>query len=190
MTIPNMKLSEARREEIEPGGYIVEVISTYIDTKYNRLQLQIDIADGPNAGYYMRLQERANFWGLTANLSLDEKDAWKFKNAVDAMRDSDPSFIWEDDADNEESEMVGVKVGAITQRRHYMGNDGKKKSKLLVYRLVPVDVIKTGEYEVPDDIYADDFPKAMPATGQVVDTTAADPVKAFGELKDDDMPFA
>lgn len=190
MTIPNMKLSEAKREEIEPGGYIIEVIGTYIDTKYNRLQLQVDIADGPNAGYYTRLQERANFWGLTVNLSLDEKDAWKFKNAVDAMRDSDPSFIWEDDADNEESEMVGVKVGAITQRRHYMGNDGKKKSKLLVYRLVPVDVIRSGEYEVPDDMYADNIPKPKPAGGQVVDTTEQDPAEAFGEVNDDDMPFA
>lgn len=186
--IPNMNLSEAKREDIQPGGYIVEVISTYIDTKYNRLQLQVDIVEGPKAGYFTRLQERANFWGLTANLSLDEKDAWKFKNAVDAMRDSDPSFVWEDDSENDEAEMVGVKVGAITQRRHYMGNDGNKKSKLLVYRLVPVDVIKSGEYEIPDDIYADELQKPKP-TGHVVDTTGPDPVEGFGEVKDDDMPF-
>lgn len=190
MTIPNMMLSEAKREEIAPDGYIVEIISTHIDKQYNRLQLQVDIAEGPNAGYFAKLEERANFWGLTANLSLEDKDAWKFKNAVDAMRDSDPSFVWEDDAENDESEMVGVKVGAITQRRHYMGNDGRQKSKLLVYRLVPVDVIRSGEYEIPDDLYADNMPKPKPVGGQVVDTTAADPVKAFGEVNDDDMPFA
>lgn len=190
MTIPNMMLSEAKREEIEPGGYIVEVISTNIDTKYNRLQLNVDIATGPKAGYFTRLQKRANFWGLTANLSLDEKDAWKFKNAVDAMRDSDPTFVWEDDAENDEAEMVGVEVGAITQRRHYMGNDGTKKSKLLIYRLVPVDVIKSGDYEVPDDLYAEELQKPRPTGGQVVDTTAPDPVEAFGEISDDDIPFA
>lgn len=189
MTIPNMRLSEAKREEIEPGGYIVEVIGTNIDTKYNRLQLRVDIAEGPSAGYFTRLQERANFWGLTANLSLDESDAWKFKNAVDAMRASDPAFIWEDDAENDENEMVGVKVGAITQRRHYMGNDGVKKSKLLVYRLVPVDVIRSGEYEVPDDMYADNIPKPQPSGGQVVDTTAPDPVDGFGQIQEDDVPF-
>ena len=187
--IPNMNLSEAKREEIQPGGYIVEVVSTNIDTTYNRLQLQVDIAEGPKAGYFARLQERANFWGLTANLSLDEKDAWKFKNAVDAMRDSDPSFVWEDDEENDEEEMVGVKVGAITQRRHYMGNDGKKKSKLLVYRLVPVDVIRSGEYEVPDDLYADNMPKPKPSGGQVLDTTVPDPAEAFGEVADNDLPF-
>lgn len=190
MTIPNMNLSEAKREDIEPGGYVVEIIGTFIDTKYNRLQLQVDIAEGPQSGYFKRLQERANFWGLTANLSLEEKDAWKFKNAVDAMRDSDPAFIWHDDDENDESEMIGVKVGAITQRRHYMGNDGRKKSKLLVYRLAPVDAIRSGEYEIPEDLYADDFPKPRPAGGHVVDTTASDPAEAFGEVIDDDMPFA
>lgn len=189
MTIPNMNLSEAKRESVEPGGYIVKVIGTNIDTQYNRLQLDVDIVEGKYKGYFTRLQERANFWGLTANLYMNKEDAWKFANAVDAFRKSNAGFEWEDDAENDERKMVGMIVGAITQKRHYIGNDGVKKSKLLVNRLVPVEEIRSGDFEIPEDLFSDDYPKPQQApTGKVVDTTA-EPPEGFSEVKDEDMPF-
>ena len=170
MTIPNMNLSQAKRDEIEPGGYVVKVVRTNIDTKYNRLQLLVDVVEGERAGYFTKLQERANFWGLTANLSMDPSDAWKFANSIEAFRASNPDFIWNDDDENDENNMVGMIIGAVTQRRHYIGNDGLKKSKLLVNRLIPVEDVRSGNYDTPADLFADNFPKPV-NVGNVVDTT-------------------
>ena len=183
--IPNMNLSEAKRETIEPGGYVVRVLRTNIDMQYNRLQLEVDIAEGERAGYFARLQERANFWGLTANLSLNDADRWKFRNAIEAFRKSNPGFQWEDDAENDEHNMIGMYVGAICRKRHYMGNDGKKKSSLQVHHLEPIDVIHSGNFEIPEDAYANDYPREQPAPNRVVDTTAP----AGFTATDDDTPF-
>ena len=187
MTLPNMNLSEARRETIEPGGYVVKVLKTNIDTKYNRLQLEVDIIEGEHAGYFERLNDRAGFWGLTANLSIKKEDAWKFANAIEAFRASNVDFTWNDDGENDENGLIGMVVGAVTQRRHYIGNDGLKKSKLLVNRLIPVDDIRSGNYEIPDDLYAENYP--MPVhTGHVVDTTGDDIPEGFKQSADD-TPF-
>lgn len=172
--IPNLNLSDARRPGIEPGGYVVRILAAEVDVRYNRLQLQIDIVEGPEAGYFTRLNEQFKFWGLTANLYLDEKSRWKFANAVDAIRASNADFRWEDDAENDERQMVNMYVGAICQRYHYIGNDGKEKTKLQVHHLVPVEEIRNGTFEIPEDSYAKDFPahQMTPAPGGVVDTTA------------------
>ena len=187
MTIPNMNLSEQKYESVEPGGYVVKVVDTFIDQKYNRLQLKVDIAEGPRAGYYTRLQERANFWGLIANLYLSKDSAWKFLKAVDAFRESNADFQWENDGENDERTMIGKFVGAVIQRYHYMGNDGTKKTKMLIHHLVPVDDIHNGKFKIPEDSYAKDFPKEAPASMNVVDTTSEIPA-GFTESAEED-PF-
>lgn len=180
--IPNMNLSEAKPKSIEPGGYIVRVLGTEIDAKYNRLILKVDITEGPNQGYYTRLEEQYNFWGLYANLYLDEDSKWKFANAIEAFRESNVDFEWENDAENDEAKLVGMYVGAILQRKHYVGNDGKEKTKLQVHHLVPRQDIDSKTFKIPDDVYKDGTGASAPAVGGVVDMTAA-----FGPV--DDTPF-
>jgi len=190
MTLPNMNLSQARTGSIDSGGYVVKVVNTNIDTQYNRLQLLVDIAEGDKRGYYSDLDGKYGFWGLTANLSLEPENAWKFANAIDAFRASNEGFVWNDDGENDERSLIGMCCGVITQKKHYIGNDGRKKSKLQVYRIIPAEDIRSGNYEVPDDLYANGLSAApaSPAAG-VVDTTAG-PVEGFGPLNDDDIPFA
>lgn len=183
--IRNMNLSEARRESVGPGGYVCRVLDTNIDEKYNRLQLKVDITEGDNAGYFSRLDEKYSFWGLTANLYLDDKSTWKFANAIDAFKQSNPDFTWNDDAENDERTLIGKYVGIIAQRKHYLGNDGKEKTKLLVYRLVPADVVRSGQFDTPKDVYADELKNATPASTEVVDYTMP---QGFVESADE-MPF-
>lgn len=190
--IPNMNLSEAKQPTIEPGGYVLRILGTEIDMKYNRLRLQVDIVEGPNQGYYTNLNAKHNFWGLFANLYLDKDNAWKFANTVEALRASNADFQWDDDGENDERKMVNMYVGGILQRKHYMGNDGQKKSKLQVYRLVPVEDVRNGEFEIPEDKYDDGLAPAATATpAGVVDTTAGQsgPVPGFFEQDPDDNPF-
>ena len=57
---------------------------------------------------------------------------------------------------------------------------------MLVNRLVPVDTIRSGDFEVPADKYADDYPQPV-KTGNVVDTTNDIP-EEFKQSADD-TPF-
>ena len=183
--IPNMNLSEAKERSIEPGGYIMRVLGTEIDMKYNRLRLKVDIVEGENQGYYTNLNERFNFWGLFANLSLEKPDVWKFANAVNAMRESNADFEWEDDSENDERKMINMYVGGILQRVHYMGDDGTEKTKLQVHHLVSVEDIRAGKFKVPDDSYKDGTAPRPAEIAGVVDTTIP---QGFVESADD-TPF-
>ena len=207
--IPNMNLSEARGNSIEPGAYKIRILGAENDdkgTKYKRVLLKVDIADGERQGYYRQLEEKYNFWGLTASLYYEKNgepvEAWKFANAIDAIRASNADFEWDDDAENDERNLVGMYVGAVLQRKHYIGNDGAEKTKMLVYRLISLDDLKAGNYKVPDDRYDNGLsPKTNAVPGKVVDTTATvkDTTKTepepdgmpegFKEIKDEDIPF-
>ena len=185
--IPNMNLSQAKERSIEPGGYVLRVLGAEVDTKYNRLQLKVDITEGLNQGYYSNLNEKFKFWGLFANLYMDPDVAWKFANAVEAFRQSNTDFHWEDDGENDERKMVGMYVGGILQRVHYIGNDGKEKTKVQVHHLVPVEDVRNGTFTIPDDVYKDGLGPAQAAPAGVVDTTAGMP-QGFVEAADE-TPF-
>lgn len=185
--IPNMNLSEAKGGSIEPGGYVLRILGTEIDMKYERLRLQVDIVEGPSQGHYTDLHERFGFWGLWSNLSLKKGDEWKFANAVDALRESNADFQWDDDGENDEHKMMNMCTGAILQRVHYRGNDGTEKTKLQVHHLVPVEDIRSGNFKIPDDSWKDGLgPVSHPAG--VVDTTSQQMPQGFVESADE-TPF-
>lgn len=179
--LPNMNLSEARSESIKPGGYIMRILDVEIDEKYNRLKLKCDIAEGQSAGYYQRLDDRAGFWGMYASMPLDENKRWKFKRDIDAIRESNPGFEWDDDGENDEKKLVGNLIGVVTRLKEYIGNDGADKSKIVPYMIVSVSDIKTNNYKVPEPILRN---KDAAFSGEVVDTTGG-----FEELRTDDIPF-
>lgn len=185
--LPNMNLSEAKRESITPGGYVVEILDVKIDQTYNRLQLKVDICEGPHAGYYQRLDDRYGFWGLIINLYMDEKSRWRFANTIETIRQSNEAFAWNDDGENDERALIGQKVGVVTRMRHYLGNNGKEKTSMQVYKTVPLQDIRVGNFQIPDDVYADELKNAAPAPGGVVDTTGSG--TGFGPVSDDDVPF-
>lgn len=180
--IPNMNLSEARSESIEAGGYVTRIMKAEIDTKYNRLQLYLDIAEGSKAGYYERLNEKMGFWGMILNLYLD-KDQWKFARAIDAIKASNEGFTWNDDAENDEQTLVGKYIGVVTRSVEYLGNDGIVKRRPRPYSTATVADIRAGNYTVPDPLPLQNAPSSTPVAG-VVDTTSS-----FGPVKDEDIPF-
>ena len=178
--IPNMNLSEARSEQIKPGGYIMRILDVEIDNQYNRLKLKCDIAVGPNEGYYKRLEERAGFWGMYVSMYMDDKSKWKFAKTIAAIEESNSDFEWDYDGENDERKLVGKLIGVVTRLKEYYGNDGAEKSKIVPYTVVSVTDIKTDNYKVPDPIRRDPAPISV----EVVDTTSG-----FGPVSDDDMPF-
>ena len=82
-------------------------------------------------------------------------------------------------------------VGGILQRVHYMGNDGKEKTKLQVHHLVSVEDIRRGAYKIPGDAWKDGLSAQPAASAGVVDTTAGIPAEipeGFAASADD-TPF-
>ena len=161
----------------------MQVMASRVDMKYNRLQLDMEITEGDYAGYYTRLQNRAGFWGMTINLYLDRKSAWKFARTVDAFRASNADFMYDDDNENDEQVFTGMYVGVVTRYKQYLGNDGLVKKKLVPYITIPVQDVKTGNFEVPDMIPLDNKPTAAPSG--VVDMSAP---QGFVE-SDEETPF-
>lgn len=186
--IPNMNLSEARRPKpLDAGAYVVIVKAARVDMKYNRLQLDLDIHEGPKAGHFTELQERANFWGLTWNLYMDEDSKWKFSNAMDVFRECNPNFVWHDDADNDEQTLVGKTIGMVTREKQYIGNDGLEKSKLVTYKPISIDDVRAGNYQIPEPIMDTGNQSSTPV-GNVVDTTNDEIPAEFMETADE-TPF-
>ena len=46
-----------------PGGYVMQIVRVTNQPKNERIELEIDIAEGPYAGYYKDLSDRKQFWG-------------------------------------------------------------------------------------------------------------------------------
>ena len=187
MTVPNMNLSQNKSEHLDVTGYVMKVVSARVEQNYGgRLVLELDIAEGPNEGYYQRLSDRAGFWGMTLNLYFDEKQAWKFSRAIEAFRKSNDTLIWEDDAENDERNLVGKLIGIVPRLKEYIGNDGQKKTKLVPYTTVPVSDIRSGQFTVPEPIRVDEPAYSQPANN-VVDKSGDAP-NGFSSV-DEDIPF-
>ena len=186
--IPNMNLSEARTNRVPPDGYVMKVIRASIDEKYNRLQLDLDITEGNWKGHFTELSDRFNFWGMTYNLYFDRASAWKFAKAIDAFRASNTDFHWEDDGENDEQKLVGKYVGIITREKEYIGNDGLKKTRLVAHSAIPVEDVRSGNFEIPEKITLDRSQNAPEPAG-VVDTTMGTTMSQEFIASADDTPF-
>ena len=179
-----MNLSEARTESIKADGYVMKILAVEIDNQYNRLKLKCDIAEGDSAGYYQRLEDRANFWGMYVSMYMDEGSRRKFALTIDNICKSNDGFTWNYDGENDEQTLVGQLVGVVTRQKFYYGNDGQKKSKLVPYFTLPVEDIRTKNFKVPEPDTSNVEQDEATFTGNVVDTTAG-----FEEMKTDDIPF-
>ena len=170
--IPNMNLSEARTESIKADGYVMKILAVEIDNQYNRLKLKCDIAEGDSAGYYQRLEDRANFWGMYVSMYMDEDSRRRFAQIINNIEKSNDGFTWNYDGENDEQTLVGQLLGVVTRQKYYYGNDGQKKSKLVPYFTLPVDDIRTKNFKIPEPDMSKVEQDEAAFTGNVVDTTA------------------
>ena len=182
--IPNMNLSEAKAETIKADGYVMKILAVEIDNQYNRLKLKCDIVEGDNTGYYQRLEDKANFWGMYVSMYMDENSRRRFAQIINNIEKSNDGFTWNYDGENDEQTLVGQLVGVVTRQKFYYGNDGQKKSKLVPYFTLPVDEVRAKNFKIPEPDMSKVEQDEATFTGNVVDTTAG-----FEEIKTDDIPF-
>ena len=148
------------------------------------MKLKCDIAEGDKAGYYQRLEDKANFWGMYVSMYMDENSRRRFAQIINNIEKSNDGFTWNYDGENDEQTLVGQLVGVVTRQKFYYGNDGQKKSKLVPYFTLPVEDVRAKNFKVPEPDTSKVEQDEATFTGNVVDTTAG-----FEEMKTDDIPF-
>ena len=163
-------------EKPTPGGYIcgITAVEDVADKEY--LKIEYDFAEGPLKNYYRGLYEAKGFWGGTFVKSYKEKALPFFKGFITAVENSNKGYKFKNDETTLKRRMVGLVLG----EEEYVGKDGTVKTRLYVDQIHSVDVIKKGDFKIPEL-------KKLPATAgssskpsDFVPTPLAD---------DDDLPF-
>ena len=82
-------------------------------------------------------------WSGVYCRSYKEKALGMFKRFCSAISKSNGNFIFDGNTVNsDEKTLAGKKVGIVLQEEEYYGNDGEKKTRLIVDREFSVDKLK------------------------------------------------
>lgn len=168
-------------KKVEPGGYVIEIISVKHDEMSEWLNLEYDIVEGEFKDYYTERFKKWNYLRPTFYRSYKESCLRMFKGFVTAVEKSNANYIWYWD----ENTLVGKKVGIILQEEDYvpsMGpHAGEVRTRLIVGKVVEADVIRKGEYKVPEKRISKEA-KELNERVNLSQTNSLD-------IADDDMPF-
>ena len=170
----NVNLSSVTdSNRLQPGGYVM-VITGVEDRPMNEntgkgdyLQIEYDIAEGPYKNYFESMYNSLGWWGGHFIRSYKPKALGMFKAFIKELKHDNPEFKWDDDAENDEKNMIGCKFGAVLGAEEYRGNDGSLKTRLSVSKILKASEVRNKEYTVPE---TKTLSGAVRSTG-VVDTT-------------------
>ena len=101
-------------------------------------------------GYYNDMFNSLGFWGGTLIRSYKPAALSMFKNFINQVKKNNPSFQWDDDAENDEQKLVGKYIGVVLAAEEYRGNDGSLKTRIRCDKTKTVDDIRNGKFTVPD----------------------------------------
>lgn len=132
-------------ERVKPGGYVCVItnVEDFPDKEY--LRIEYDIADGNLKDYYRTLYNNRGFWGASTIKSYKDSALPFFKGFITAVENSNSGYHW----DNDESKLVGKKVGFILGEEEYEGRDGDVKTRLYVANIRSVQSILANDFKVP-----------------------------------------
>lgn len=159
---------------LEPGGYICKIVQVQETTSKNgnpMLKIGLDIAEGPNKGFYTEMfknDTRADKkWGCVVNQLVYDSNGGNttnrgFKTFITCVENSNKGFnvAWGDKfCDCFKGKLIGGAFG----REQYLGNDGNLHWSTKCRWFRSVDEIRAG-IPVPDDkLYEGSAPQASAA---------------------------
>lgn len=132
------------------GAYICKItaVDNHEDKEY--LRIFYDIAEGDFAGYYSEMRESHPDWATVGSYVRSYKPtALPFlKRFCSAVSRSNVNYVFDAGAVNsDETTLVGKKIGLVFQDEEYYGNDGEKKTRLIVNKEFQID--KIADQKVP-----------------------------------------
>lgn len=137
-------------KRVPAGAYVCVInnVEDFPDKEY--LKVTYDIAAGEFAGYYADTRANHPDWTWTGAYvkSYKPKALPMFKRFCSAISKSNGGFVFDGGAVNaDEKTLIGKKLGLVFQEEEYYGNDGNKRTRLIVNKEFAID--KLADQKVP-----------------------------------------
>lgn len=164
------------------GAYICRITAVEDVPHKEYLKVTYDIDDGKFAGYYEKTRNDHPDWAWAGAYvkSYKTKALPMFKRFCSAVSKSNGNFVFDGNTVNaDERTLIGKKIGLVMQEEEYYGNDGSKKTRLIVARECPIDKLST--QKIPE---AKKLPDEPQSAGGV------DGFMSIPDGMDEEMPFA
>lgn len=138
-------------ERLEPGAYVCKIVQVKDEENKEYLYIEYDIAEGPSAGYYTRLQDRANFWGGRIYLSYKESANSLFGRACKVINNANAPYVFNpygDGTNTDEKTLIGKLFGVVLHEEEYKKNDGSVGSRLNASAtgIIDTEKVKSGKF--------------------------------------------
>lgn len=171
---------------VEPGGYVMKIISAEDVPEKEYLKVILDIDEGDLKGHYQDLYDRFGYWGLVTYRSYKEKAQGMFKAFTNAVEASN-NYAW---AWNEAT-LKGLRIGAILQTERYKNSSGEIKNRIIVNRVCNVQDIYDGNFKVPGIKDSTQNDAASPAYAPSSDPKLAQEgfMQIPDAMQDEGLPF-
>ena len=144
--------------DIEPGGYVMVITGVDPQPNDQRCFLKLDVAEGPQAGFYKGSQ-----YPISEMLSWKPKALGFLKHKLHVIADSntgfDPVAAFQSD---QWQAFVGKHVGAIVRKQLYTW-EGQDRERAEVAEIVTPDEVRSGSFRVPAPRDRRDRSAAAPA---------------------------
>lgn len=128
-----------------PGAYICNITDVVDVSDKEYLKIFYDITEGEFAMYYTNMRKDHPDWEWAGAYvkSYKPKVQGLFKRFCSAVSKSNGNYVFDAGAVNaDEKTLIGKQIGLVFQEEEYYGNDGNKKTRLIVYKEFPCDEIE------------------------------------------------
>lgn len=174
--------------KLPAGGYVAKIMGAEeVDYgNYRKLLISVDITEGEYAGYYAENYRNNPMidrkWKGVVRISIPNDDGSEpdnfskrlFKTTIDAVENSNPGYHWGWDENTLKDKIIGLLV-----RLKEWEYDGKHGWAPECFKLIDVNLIRSGKFTVPED-----KPLNGNSSASSSGSAASDAVSV-----DDDLPF-
>lgn len=176
----NVKEATGEFERPTAGAYICRITAVEDVPHKEYLKVTYDIDKGKFAGYYEKTRNDHPDWAWAGAYvkSYKTNALPMLKRFCSAVSKSNGNYVFDCGAVNaDERTLVGKRIGLLFQDEEYYGNDGNKRTRLIVNREFPID--KLSEQKTPKAKTLPDEP-----------TSGVDAFMSIPDGMDEEMPFA
>lgn len=175
-------------ERVPAGPYICKIcdVIDFPDKEY--LKVIYDIDEGEYKGYYSELRKNHPDWEWSGAYvkSYKQKALPMFKRFCSAVSQSNGNYVFDGgDSNPDETTLRGKTLGIVFQEEEYYGNDGNKRTRLVVFKEFPVH--KFADQKIPKPKLTDDGLQRSTANTAAASTN--DEFMKIPEGYDTESPF-
>ena len=124
------------------GAYVIGITAVEAHDDKSYLDLQCDIIEGPYKGYYTRWRAEHPDWRdpLTYRRYYTPRALQFFQKFCEAVSRSNGNYVFDGaKVNHDERTLVGKRLGVVLREVEYYTNSGDLRTRLEVFREVPVD---------------------------------------------------